>query len=71
MTGENPRSGPKIVVIGGGSQFSVGLCESLADYARDTLAGARVVLLDTNPGHIETVGRYGQELARRAGVDLR
>jgi alpha-galactosidase/6-phospho-beta-glucosidase family protein len=37
-----------IVVVGGGSQFAIGLMESFIDYGQDMLAGSRVVLLDIN-----------------------
>ncbi len=34
-----------IVMIGGGSQFAIGLMESFIDYGQDMLAGSRVALL--------------------------
>jgi 6-phospho-beta-glucosidase len=64
-------SAQRIVVVGGGSQFSVALCESFVDYARDTLAGSTVVLLDTKPEHLGIVHEFGARLAEDVGVDLR
>lgn len=60
----------KITVIGGGSQFSVGLAESLIDYARDRLQGTQVTLLDINEEHLKIVTRYASRLAEAAGVDM-
>ena len=60
----------RIVVVGGGSQFSVGLSESLIDYARDMLAGTTVVLLDIHEEHLDVVHRYASQLAQAAGVDM-
>jgi 6-phospho-beta-glucosidase len=60
----------RIVVVGGGSQFSVGLCESLIDYARDMLSGTTVVLLDIHEGHLNIVHQYASKLAGAVGVDM-
>jgi 6-phospho-beta-glucosidase len=60
----------RIVVVGGGSQFSIGLAESLIDYARDMLAGAKVVLLDVHDEHLRIVHQYASRLAEAAGVDM-
>jgi 6-phospho-beta-glucosidase len=68
--GSSRAGGLRIAVVGGGSQFSVGLCESLVDYARDALNGSTVVLLDTKADHVETVGRYARRLAAEVGVDM-
>lgn len=64
-------SSSRVVVIGGGSQFSIGLCESLVDYGRDALAGTEIVLLDVEPDHLSAVHRFGSQLAESAGVDMR
>lgn len=64
-------SRPRIVVVGGGSQFSIGLCESLIDYARDDLAGSDVVLLDIKPDHLSIVEGFASRLAEAAGADMR
>lgn len=64
-------SAQRVVVVGGGSQFSIALCESFVDYARDTLAGSTVVLLDTKPGDLGVVHDFGVRLAAEVGVDLR
>src|SRR3990172_2478679 len=61
----------RIVVVGGGSQFSVGLSESLIDYARDLLAGSTVVLLDVHAEHLDVVHQYASKLAQAVGVDIR
>ena len=61
----------KIVVVGGGSQFSVGLSESLIDYARDRLGGTEVVLLDIQDKHLATVQNYALRLANSVGVDMK
>ncbi len=63
-------SNPRIVVVGGGSQFSIGLCESFIDYARDTLSGATVVLLDTKPDHVFAVHEFASRLAAQLEVDV-
>jgi 6-phospho-beta-glucosidase len=60
----------RIVVVGGGSQFSVGLCESLIDYARDMLSGTTVVLLDIHESHLKVVHQYASRLAQAVGVDM-
>jgi 6-phospho-beta-glucosidase len=64
-------SAQRIVVVGGGSQFSVALCESLVDYSRDALADSTVVLLDTRPDDLGVVHDFGARLAKEVGVDLR
>ncbi len=64
-------SRPRIVVVGGGSQFSIGLCESFVDYARDDLAGSDVVLLDIKPDHLAVVHGFASRLAEATGVDMR
>jgi 6-phospho-beta-glucosidase len=61
----------RIVVVGGGSQFSVGLSESLIDYARDMLAGTTVVLLDIHEEHLNIVHKYASNLAQAVGVDIK
>ena len=63
-------SNRRIVVVGGGSQFSVGLSESLIDYARDMLAGTKVVLLDIHEEHLDIVHQYASQLAHSVGVDI-
>jgi 6-phospho-beta-glucosidase len=60
----------RIAVVGGGSQFSVGLSESLIDYARDMLADTTVVLLDIHEEHLDIVHRYASQLAQAVGVDM-
>ena len=64
-------AGKRIAVVGGGSQFSVGLCESLIDYARDRLPGLSVSLLDINAEHLKIVYQYADRLAKAVGVDVR
>jgi 6-phospho-beta-glucosidase len=64
-------SGPRIVVIGGGSQFAIGLSESLVDYGRDFLVGATVVLLDVHDDHLRIVEDYASRLARSMGANMR
>jgi 6-phospho-beta-glucosidase len=64
-------SGKRIAVVGGGSQFSVGLCESFIDYARDTLAGATVTLLDVREEHLHIVHDYASRLAAAIGADIK
>lgn len=61
---------PRIVVVGGGSQFSIGLCESFIDYARDELAGASVVLLDNKPDNLYAVNEFASRLADQLGTDI-
>jgi 6-phospho-beta-glucosidase len=63
-------SNPRIVVVGGGSQFAIGLCESFIDYARDALSGATVVLLDTKPDHLWAVHKFATRLASQLDVDM-
>src|ERR671932_346506 len=64
-------SGPRIAVVGGGSQFAVALCESFVDYGRDYLAGATVALLDVREDHLALVHRYAARLAEEVGVRMR
>lgn len=64
-------SDKRIVVVGGGSQFSLGLVESLIDYGRDVLAGTTVVLLDIHHEHLDIVHQYASMLTSAVGVDLR
>ncbi len=64
-------SGRRIVVVGGGSQFSLGLAESLIDYARDMLGGTTVVLLDPREEHLKIVHEYATKLSQAVGVDMR
>ncbi|NIM92396.1 MAG: hypothetical protein GTO18_01600 [Anaerolineales bacterium] len=61
----------KLVVVGGGSMFSVGLSESLVDYARDRLSGTEVVLLDIHEEHLKVVDNYANSLCEVAGVDMK
>jgi 6-phospho-beta-glucosidase len=68
---ETIMSDRRIVVVGGGSQFSVGLSESLIDYARDMLAGTTVVLLDIREEHLNTAHHYASQLAQAVGVDMK
>jgi len=63
-------SGPRIVVIGGGSFYSINLCESFVDYARDHLKGATVVLLDVKDGDLQVVDSFAQRLAQEVGADV-
>src|SRR3954447_5430574 len=63
-------STPRIVVVGGGSQFAIGLAESLIDYGRDSLAGANVVLLDIDEESVSKVHAFADRLCRDAGVDM-
>ena len=63
-------NGARIVVVGGGSQFALGLSESLVDYARDLLPGATVVLLDIHEQHLDVVQRYASQLAHATGAEV-
>jgi 6-phospho-beta-glucosidase len=58
-------------VVGGGSQFAIGLCESLVDYGRDWLKGTTVVLLDVKEEQLQAVNRFATRLAESAGVDMK
>jgi 6-phospho-beta-glucosidase len=60
----------RIAVVGGGSQFSIGLCESLVDYAGDHLAGATVSLLDIRDDRLETVRSFAARLAEEVGAKI-
>jgi len=60
----------RIVVVGGGSRYALGLCESFIDYARDTLPGNTVVLLDIDQEHLSIVHRYASRLASAVGADI-
>lgn len=68
MSGSERKT--RIVVVGGGSQFAVGLCESFVDYGRDLLAGAEVVLHDINEDHLSSVHEYARRLADAVGIDM-
>jgi len=61
----------RIVVVGGGSQFSIGLCESLVDYGQDLLAGTTVVLLDIKEEQLRVVHKFADRLAREVGADMK
>jgi 6-phospho-beta-glucosidase len=61
----------RIVVIGGGSQFSIGLCESLVDYGQDLLAGSTIVLLDIKAAQLGIVHEFASRLAQKVGVDMK
>jgi 6-phospho-beta-glucosidase len=61
----------RIVVIGGGSQFSIGLCESLVDYGQDLLAGSTIVLLDIKEDHLRIVHKFASRLAEEVGIDMK
>jgi 6-phospho-beta-glucosidase len=61
---------PRIVVVGGGSQFAIGLCESLVDYAADHLAGSHVVLLDIREDHLRTVSNFANGLAKAVEANI-
>jgi 6-phospho-beta-glucosidase len=61
----------RIAVVGGGSQFAIGLCESLVDYGQDLLANTTVVLLDVRGDHLQTVQRFASRLAGEVGAALR
>ena len=60
----------RITVVGGGSQYVVGLSESLIDYAADTLAGTEVVLLDILEDPLGIVHDYATQLSRSVGADI-
>jgi 6-phospho-beta-glucosidase len=60
----------RIAVVGGGSQFAIGLSESLVDYGRDHLAGATVSLLDIREDRLETVRGFATRLAEEVGADI-
>jgi 6-phospho-beta-glucosidase len=60
----------RIAVVGGGSQFAIGLSESLVDYARDHLSGATVSLLDVREDRLETVRSFASRLADEVGADI-
>ena len=60
----------RIVVVGGGSQFAIGLSESLIDYAGDMLAGATVILLDVQEKHLDIVHNYASHLTRAVGARM-
>lgn len=64
-------SNKKIVVVGAGSQFAIGLSESLVDYGRDMLAGTSVMLLDIRKDHLKTVHNFADQLAKSTGVDMK
>ncbi len=63
-------SAARIVVVGGGSQFAVGLCESLVDYGRDLLAGSEITLLDIREDTLEVVCSFARRLVEATGSKL-
>ncbi len=63
-------TGKRIVVVGAGSHFCVGLNESFIDYARDQLLGTTVVLLDINEDRLRIVHDYSTRLATAVGADI-
>jgi 6-phospho-beta-glucosidase len=58
------------VVVGGGSQFALGLSESLVDYAHDMLVDSTVVLLDIRQDHLDIVHTYATRLAEATGASI-
>jgi len=60
----------RIVVVGGGSQFSIGLCESFVDYGQDLLAGSTIILLDIKEEQLRTVHKFADRLSREVGADM-
>jgi 6-phospho-beta-glucosidase len=63
-------TGKRIVVVGAGSHFCVGLNESYIDYARDILPGTTIVLLDINEDHLQVVYDYSCRLASAVDADI-
>lgn len=61
----------RIVVVGAGSHFCIGLNESFIDYARDILPGITVVLLDIHEDHLRTVYDYSRRLADATGANIK
>ena len=64
-------SNRRIAIVGGGSQFALGLSESLVDYARDMLADTTVVLLDIHEPHLDIVHSYAAQLADSVGAGIK
>src|SRR3954464_1322163 len=62
---------PRIVVVGGGSQFAIGLAESFIDYGQDSLAGTNVVLLDIDEDAVAKVNHFAQRLTDSLSVDMK
>src|SRR4051794_17863626 len=62
---------PRIVVVGGGSQFAIGLAESFIDYGQDSLAGTDVVLLDIDEDAVGKVNHFARRLTESLGVDMK
>jgi 6-phospho-beta-glucosidase len=60
----------RIVVVGAGSQRSLGLIASFAHAARGPLGGADVVLLDVNDEHLPVIENYARRLANGIGADI-
>ena len=60
----------KFVIVGGGSAYTPGICESLLREG-DRFAGWELCLYDIAPEHLDIVGRLCRNLARAAGADLR
>lgn len=63
-------SGKRIVVVGAGSHFCVGLNESFIDYARDLLPGMTIVLLDIHDENLRIVHDYSERLAAAVGAEI-
>lgn len=64
-------SATRIAIVGGGSQFSIGLCESLVGYGFDLLADTEVVLLDVREDNLRTVQEFASLLGETVGVNMR
>jgi 6-phospho-beta-glucosidase len=60
----------RIVMVGGGSRYALGLCDSLIDYARDMLPGTTVVLLDVREERLGIVHEYASKLTAAVGADI-
>jgi 6-phospho-beta-glucosidase len=63
-------TGKRIVVVGAGSHFCVGLNESYIDYARDILPDTTIVLLDINEEHLKVVYDYSCRLGSAVDADI-
>jgi 6-phospho-beta-glucosidase len=61
----------RIAVVGGGSQFSIGLCESFVGYGSDLLADTEVVLHDIHEENLKIVHEFASRLSETVGANMR
>jgi 6-phospho-beta-glucosidase len=60
----------KLVFLGGASPFIPSTFQAIVEN-KEVLAGSEVCLMDPNPARLPTLARLGEQMARRAGFELK